>query len=524
MTATNSKTAFRLVRMPRVLALAAGFAIGCAADQPGATPAVDDETAPVAAAGRRPDEPIHGTDFNRFRFPDGRVELSPIDLSTTPIEAQLEHDGGFDVHPGVGKADGTFTVDGVARGRSYWLRVGTNWYLTDERSVDVGVDKLGRPDATGAAAGTSLVFDVDGLLPVTSGDDFQIEAPNAQIGFYSVASALNPITANAPNVGDTALAGAVFPFDAVAAAGTSQFPLIQASRGDTLTLAQLTTLPLGSLTYQSLSRALTTSVEMTQGAATTVSGTMTAPPLSTTRVDFRQGDFEALADGVRSGAVVIGADVLIDVSVGRQRVNLGTPDLAVVFPPPGNGNQVLPLQYRNPYPSSWPLFAVGGATYQVPFTGIADDGSPTPRQTSSSTASWEFVERGAATVFPVISPVRDVTIDGEPVDDEIRDVTATPLLSWKRPRHGSPAAYIVRIAQVNAQAPFASTAATRLVVAPDVHRVRIPAGLLQSGGHYFFRVVAVASSEPRQRGQLDIMFVPPRAQIVDAFSGTIRVE
>src|SRR5262249_35131464 len=155
---------------------------------------------------------------------------------------------------------------GVPRGARYWLRVGTNWYLTRQRVVDIGTDALGRPDAVGADPGTSLVFDGGGLTPVTSGDDFQLEAPGAQGGFYSTASFLNPITANAPAVGATTLDDAVFPFDADAAAGTSQFPLAQASQGDTLTLAQLTTRQLGSLSYQSLARALTTSVEMVQGA------------------------------------------------------------------------------------------------------------------------------------------------------------------------------------------------------------------------------------------------------------------
>src|SRR5262249_11184107 len=203
--------------------------------------------------------PIQGSNFTRNRLPDGRVVLSPVDMSGTTIEARGWRHGGCEVHAGVGRADGTFTIDGVPLGRRYWLRTGTNWYLTRAREVDLGVDRLGRPDAVGAEAGTSLVFDVDGLVPVTGGDDFQLEAPNAQAGFYSTASFLNPIIANAPAVGDTTLADAVFPFDADAAAGTSQFTLVQASHGDTLTLAQLTTLPLGTNTYQSLARALTTS-------------------------------------------------------------------------------------------------------------------------------------------------------------------------------------------------------------------------------------------------------------------------
>jgi hypothetical protein len=467
---------------------------------------------------------IRGTDFNRHRLTGGRVELRAVDLRSTPIEAQVERDGTFDVHLGAGEADGTFQIEGVPRGRRYWLRVGSNWYLTRERVVDVGVDALGRPDAIGAAAGTSLVFDVDGLTPVTSGDDFQIAAPDAQIGFYSTASRTNAIAASAPEPGATALTGAVFPFDADAAAGTTQFPLIQASQGDTLTLAQLTTLRAGSVTYQSLSRALTTSVEMTQGVATRVTGAMTAPPPSVTYLDFRQDAFEALADGIHPGAVPTGATVFVDASPGGRRVNLGTPDLAVVTLPAGSGDQRLPLEHRNPYPASWPLFAVTGATFQVPFVGVAEDGSPTVRNTSSNALAWEFVERGHVTLAPLLTSVRDLFIDGEPARDQVQPTTATPVLTWERPRHGWPAAYVIRIVRVIPQAPFAQPGVGRLVVAPDVHRVRIPSGVLQPGEHYYFQVVAVASSQPRRKDQLEILFVPPRARTADAFSSTIRVQ
>ena len=87
-----------------------------------------------------------------------------------------------------------------------------------------------------------------------------------------------------------------------------------------------------------------------------------------------------------------------------------------------------------------------------------------------------------------------------------------------------PAAYIVRIVHVIPVTPFATGGIGRLVLTPDTDRVQIPDGVLQPGEHYYFQVIAVASSQPRGRGQLEILFVPPRAQLVDALSGTIRVE
>jgi len=251
---------------------------------------------------------------------------------------------------------------------------------------------------------------------------------------------------------------------------------------------------------------------------------MTAPPPSVTNVDFHQAAFEALADGIHPGAVPTGSAILVDASPGGRRVNLGTPDLAVVSLPAGGGNQVLPLEHRNPYPASWPLFAVTSTSFQVPFLGVAEDGAPTVRHTTSTTITWEFVDCGNVTLAPVISSVRDLSIDGQPATDEIQSTTATPLVTWERPRQGRPAAYIVRIVHVLAEAPFARGGVGRLVVTPDIHRVRIPAGLLQPGEPYYFQVIAVASSEPRSRSQLEILFVPPRTQVVDALSNTIRVQ
>jgi hypothetical protein len=502
----------RISNLALVFAL---FEAGCALD--GGDGSVESATAELGRTG-----PIRGRNLTRHHLSTGRILFKSVDLSTTPIEAQVERGRGFEIHPGAGTADGSFTIEGVPHGARYWLRVGTNWYLTRERVVDVGGNALGRPDAVAAATGTSLVFDVDGLTPVTAGDDFQIEAPDAQIGFYSTASALNPITANAPAPGDTALADATFPFDQDPAAGTSVFPLIQASRGDTFTLAQLTTLPLGTLTYQSLSRALTTRVEMTQGAATTIRGTMTTPRTVTTTVQHRQAAFEALADAVHPGTTAAGSVVLIDANPVGRVVNLGTPDLAIASLAPGSPDQVLPLRYGNPYPAEWRRFSGGITTFRVPFIGPAPGGGTVTRQTSIIAIAWQFIDRDHATVEPVVSPPRAIEIDGKRSDADVQVTAATPVLSWDRPRLGRAAAYTIRINRLNEAAPF-TTSVARLVLDGDTRRIRIPAGVLQPGQLYNFQVRAVATEELRDDSRLEPAFVPP-AGFTDAESPTIRVE
>jgi hypothetical protein len=99
------------------------------------------------------------------------------------------------------------------------------------------------------------------------GDDFQLFSANAGIGFYSTLSADNPITANAPAPGDTAL---------------------------------------------------TVAPTMTQGAVTDVAGAMVAPPSRTVAVDYRLGDTEALGDDIATGSIPVFAGLLTEASGLRR--------------------------------------------------------------------------------------------------------------------------------------------------------------------------------------------------------------
>src|SRR6185503_8995852 len=120
------------------------------------------------------------------------------------------------------------------------------------------------------------------------------------------ANALNPFAAGAPAPGDTALVDAVLPFDTDPAIGSAAFPLVQASRGDSLTIAQLTLRTANDVVaYLALTRALTTSVEMAPGVATTVTGALTAPPARTATLSLRATQWEALGEAVDPGAVPV---------------------------------------------------------------------------------------------------------------------------------------------------------------------------------------------------------------------------
>ena len=77
---------------------------------------VESSTAELGRAG-----PIHDRNLTRHHLSNGRVLFNAVDLSATPIEAQVERGGDFEVHPGTGAADGSFAIDGVPPGAKYWL-------------------------------------------------------------------------------------------------------------------------------------------------------------------------------------------------------------------------------------------------------------------------------------------------------------------------------------------------------------------------------------------------------------------
>lgn len=449
---------------------------------------------------------IRGRDVDRHHLASGALVDHPIDLSTTPITAYVERAGGFEARGGVGTSDGRFAIAGVPHGR-YWLAVGGNFYWTGEREVDIGLHQLGRPDATPSPPGTGLSLSIGGLVPTSAGDDLQLTSANAAVGFYSTASFFNPITANPPAPGDTALVDALFPFDASASLGTATFPLVEASRGDRLTVTQLVPQQSGAVSYNAVARALTTSVEMAPGTATAVTGTLATPPAQSTTITYRQDAFEAHAAAIGAGATPLFSSVFLDANPLGDRLASGTPDLAYTTFAPAAGDQTFTFSYRNPFPSSWRRYLAAPTIFQVPLTVPDGAGGTTTASTFVAFFAQAPVRRQAIELAPAISPARDLSLDGQPMHDGLT-VGATPVLSWQAPALGDARAYTIRVLQLGPTPPFATQVA-RLVVTGDVTTVRLPPTVLVPGQTYALQLNAVATSEDAEDEQLEPGFVTP---------------
>ncbi|MBL8625866.1 MAG: hypothetical protein JNK64_31420 [Myxococcales bacterium] len=156
--------------------------IGCGTPPPtAATDASDaDATTPTDATptDARPtdatptdaaDGAVVGRSYYRAATAGGFVDY-PIDLSTRPVRAYVP-DGttaGYQVVPGVGRADGTFEIVGVPPGVTYMLAIGTDYYVTDQRALDRHFSRPGRPDTPKVTQPTPVTFALTNLsaLPI----------------------------------------------------------------------------------------------------------------------------------------------------------------------------------------------------------------------------------------------------------------------------------------------------------------------------------------------------------------------
>jgi hypothetical protein len=427
---------------------------------------------------------------DRYLLANGTVVKQAVSVAGTAISASVTVNGIETTLPSTLTSTGTATIAGVPPG-AYWLIIGSRWYLTHEREIDLGLENLGRPNVVQGSPGSALSVTGAGLTPFSPNDEVQLFSANAGIGFYSTASGSNAISANAPAAGDTGFSQARFPFDNDANTGSVAYPLLDAAQGDTLTISQLSFSSLGSagIFSQALSKTATVSVSMADGAVTALTTAFTDAPRVQTTLDYRLAEMEAQAAEIAPGATPSSAGLFIDANSTGRTIVAGTPDLFIAIPPTGMGNQTLAISYGDPFPCAWSRYIATPVGFSVPYTGLNAAGAPLTSFTSA-TAFSQFIAHGAQqTLKPLITPPRSLLVDGH-AGQEIFTVSTTPTLTWQAPRIGEARQYIVQVRRISSQNPVYSRVAT-LLVDGSVKRLRLPAGLLQAGQHYHFVVTGL---------------------------------
>ncbi|MDI1480066.1 hypothetical protein [Polyangium sp. y55x31] len=413
---------------------------------------------------------------------------APQDLGKTRIEALVPTGGGqWQTIEGTAKADGSVVIPGVPEG-PYVLRVGEFEYVyTSARVVDLGVAIGGRKDAPRATVDpTKLVLDITNLAPWQARDDIQLFVPSSGAGQRMFGSG-SGAAENWPAVGDTKLDRFTVNWS-----GLPWGSLIDASKGDVLTVSQLSQQTSASgVPYAIVTRfASFDDITQTDGSTVSKSGAFTSVPSNlSVSLDVPTTKFKSQVAAVNSKAVDQGTFVEIRTRPGNKYAPVGAfATLLTLGIAPGSADMNLgTIPYGNPYPAAWGSFvyvlhfvrvdytAPGGATPWSDFGVISFD--------------RDVASVGPQPIEPPLSPVQNLEVNGKSAFSDQTGVTRTPRLSWTAPAVGKATHYTVEILKPSGDS-FGTFVA--LLHTKDT-QLELPPRILDGVSAFYVRVQAHAS-------------------------------
>lgn len=448
-----------------------------------ADPSVDLATPPDLS---NPIPPITGKVVDRYYVPttndNGTMVDAPRNLTNVTIAAYVrDPQGVVTTFPGSGKADGTFAIPNVPEGTTYIARVGTRYLLdTTSRSLTLGDDRFGRPDAVLATKQVRININVGNLAPLADADELSIYSPtvDASRGAF-LFNAQDP-----PLPLDTKV-NTLYDYFALE-------PKPWLYNNDAVYFAQLAGLINGNLRTFSLLRSLgpvlTTVTDAAVGGSLTGNMSTVMQNQSVT-LDWRRSAFSALVSAVHPKAALSALDIHISPSPGGF-VRRGPPynpplldlhtgtDIAGVV---DTGDlKTAALSYGNPYPSAWGQQGVAEAVIGV--AGQAFSGSSINARVGYVTDLTTF---RATPVTPPLGPptaLKLVVPAGEKdLRTSVMDAGLAPTLKWSAPALGTPDRYLVRIVRRNNADPrnldqevaVIETTGTQLVIPPEVLQTKV---------------------------------------------------
>jgi hypothetical protein len=412
-----------------------------------------------------------------YRTDVGEI-LQPVNLSQTTVAAHLPTvNESWKQFSGSGDALGHLTIAGVP-GCGYWLQIGNDLEWMTSLNVDSRTVILGRPDVRVSTnqSPTIIQLEASGLLPWQLDTSIELFVPGIA-GFAGWGSAFGggPISAQ---VGSSSVSLSLNWSDF-----TSALP--ESSKGDRgYFLVYEPQQRQESITYTANRFLIVDNFSLNDGVSNTIAGTFTALQSSTSiLLDVRRTEFAALTSQFNSsdgqGASNFGVDIhTYPREVSENRTG-PTADLFYAFGPIEGPDILLPdTQFWTPFPSDWPVSIY---TSLLSFREYASGPDPLDRVTFTQRVETRVpVEAlGSDPIRPVVSPVRDLAIDGQTALVSTIQISTRPTITWSSPEVGTPSTVTVRVFRIDPGArgrlsPIA-TFRTR------ENRIRIPPNLLQVG-------------------------------------------
>ncbi|WP_338275196.1 hypothetical protein [Corallococcus caeni] len=457
----------------------------------------------------------------RFHSSAG-VTVVPQDLSGRDVEILIPNGIDFERRTGTPVAGG-LRFDNVPDGE-YFLRSNRFYYLTRERHFDLGVNRIGRPDAVYTSLNeTPVSAELFNLEPwqqwaSTAEQGSVVQVTSADVDAYNSFS---------PSVEIPVGATSIFDPDAYAFSSNGYgLAVLDQAKGDRLYVNQLNsvavgTLPSGgTLAYQTVvSSAHLPSFSFTPDGTTALPLAATMTPVRQTpfSLEWRLNEFSRWrTDSNPTGTIGYASMSLLPIPFGYQHGWVGYQgELFNLWLPRGEDGVITNrFAYGNPYPSSWGVVGTISYSFRAPSPVIVGTRAHYPSGNVFITDRMDHLIAGP--IQPGISPPRELRIDG--VDAYVPRVVGTnqPVISWRAPAMRAPRNYVVSVLQLIST--YTSTPSLRFYVPGDRTQVRLPPGLLLPGTSYYVRVTADDSPyyEPSRAPYVTAELLP--AVSADTFS------
>ncbi|MFY1828905.1 hypothetical protein ACN47A_23500 [Myxococcus fulvus] len=458
------------------------------------------------------EELVRVTRATRFHTSAGVIERGDDPAVETP--EVLLHDGAdFTRIAGTAVPEGGWLFAGVPR-TEYYLRTGRSFILTSARHVELGSQRLGRPDAVYSSVDeVPLHLRLHGLSPWTpatsdSQTGARLQVVSAEVDVAGEVTGLDRISA-----GVTSIVTEHAQTYSTRGVGFASF---EAGRGDRLYVNQLGEFIAGALPdgarlgYSALERSVQMEpFDYRPGWFDPMLAAGWLEPLEMREflLDWRLSEFARWVPDAHSRAEIRGPSFkVMPAAHGLEEGWIGSSGDLLWLNLPQRTRQDFTgrLKFGNPYPRSW------GVAVEVRFPYSSREWSPR--------APWYMLTLGggytaretledilAGPVLPKVSPPRWLRIDGERADPPPQVGSRTPWLSWTPPELGSPTAYQVTVWKLAEGVTLMATTGS-LLVPGTVREVRLPPGLLEPGSISYVTVAAIDAPH------LDVEQAPFRTQ------------
>lgn len=413
---------------------------------------------------------------------DGGVRPCQFGTSVPTAMLALE-DGGYRSVPGSVRSDGTFTFANVPMA-PYFVRVGTSWYRTTERRFAMSFETIGRVDRAAAATGTVLTINTTGLVSWDSTNHFvNLYSSNLGLSMEQLVSNVTPFS------GDTAFNFQV-PYDLYSQQlGT---PMIDSTKGDQLLMTQAAFEANGEVKV--IAAGAPMGVTMVSGQTNATSVMLSAGvQASQTPLDVDVAAFTAHATDLTGSMPAVSAQFTASPRGSFSRTSDGLAFLYGYFPDPGTATfPASPISYPNPFPSTWSA----SASLQLSTRNERlMTGALTPKNYFSTIGVTVPLTALTTQVAPLISPPKNVQLNGMPFGTDLSSATRTPTVTWDAPALGTPTRYYLRVEQLQLSS---SRTTGRVVVSfwllPTDTSFTLPPNLLATGQAYVFTLTAFKST------------------------------